>query len=298
LASVLPLSAASDSSLTCNPQDLQFGTVTLGSSSTLPAAITNRGSATITIADGAAVGAEFSLRGIAFPLTLQPGESFTFNISFAPMTSGTVNGSIDFSGSHGVMLNVPLMGNAAEAGKLVDSPDIEKFGNVPVGKKSQRTATLSAVGGSVTVSSAHSNNTEFTTSGLRFPLTIAAGQNVNYYVIFQPQKAGKTSGLLSFRSDADNGVVRSSLDGNGTAPKTYTVNLSWEPSSSQVIGYNVFRGTQSGGPYSMINSTVDPDTSYVDNGAEGGEIYYYVTTAVNSNGQQSGYSNQAVVQVP
>jgi fibronectin type 3 domain-containing protein len=36
----------------------------------------------------------------------------------------------------------------------------------------------------------------------------------------------------------------------------------------------------------------------VDNTVSAGDTYYYVTTAVNASGLESGYSNQAVAAVP
>ena len=78
----------------------------------------------------------------------------------------------------------------------------------------------------------------------------------------------------------------------------YSVNLSWNPSTSQVVGYNVYRSTQSGGPYTMINPVLDPNTAYTDSTVVDGQTYYYATTAVNSQGEESGYSNLSEAVIP
>jgi uncharacterized repeat protein (TIGR03803 family) len=79
----------------------------------------------------------------------------------------------------------------------------------------------------------------------------------------------------------------------------HTVNLSWDASTTQgVIGYNVFRGPTAGGPYIQINSTLDPNTTYTDTTVQGGQTYFYVTTAVNQDYTQSGYSNQTEATIP
>jgi len=79
----------------------------------------------------------------------------------------------------------------------------------------------------------------------------------------------------------------------------HNVNLSWDASTSpQVVGYNVFRGTNPGGPYTQINPTLDPNTIYTDSTVQSGQTYYYVTTAVNSDNTQSEYSNQTEAQIP
>jgi fibronectin type 3 domain-containing protein len=58
-----------------------------------------------------------------------------------------------------------------------------------------------------------------------------------------------------------------------------------------VIGYNIYRGTASAGPYSKINSSLNAATTYSDNSVADGQTYYYVSTAVNSNNQESAYSS-------
>jgi large repetitive protein len=67
-----------------------------------------------------------------------------------------------------------------------------------------------------------------------------------------------------------------------------------------VTGYNVFRGTQSGGPYTMLNSSLLSGTTYTDTTVQAGQTYYYVAPAVNSADVESQYSNhvQAVIPSP
>jgi hypothetical protein len=78
----------------------------------------------------------------------------------------------------------------------------------------------------------------------------------------------------------------------------YRVTLRWDASSSaDITGYNVYRGTVSGGPYTEIASHV-LDTSFTDTTVVEDKTYYYVTTAVNSQNEQSGFSNQVKVAVP
>jgi hypothetical protein len=75
--------------------------------------------------------------------------------------------------------------------------------------------------------------------------------------------------------------------------------LTWQASQSPgVAGYNVYRSTTSGGPYAQINSSLDTTTTYNDLAVQDGVTYYYVTTAVNDEGQQSSYSNQSSATVP
>jgi len=130
-------------------------------------------------------------------------------------------------------------------------------------------------------------------SGISFPLTIASGQSVSFGVTFAPKVSGSTSATLTFASNAVNGSVAESFSGSGTAPAQHSVTLNWNASSSSnVVGYNIYRSSQSAGPYAKINSVLDPSTTEVDSSVQTGSTYYYVVTAVDSSGRESGYSNQ------
>jgi fibronectin type 3 domain-containing protein len=75
--------------------------------------------------------------------------------------------------------------------------------------------------------------------------------------------------------------------------------LTWTAStSSNVTGYNVYRGVVAGGPYTKINALPVAATSFIDTAAQAGLTYYYVTTAVDSNNNESAYSNQAQAVIP
>ena len=78
----------------------------------------------------------------------------------------------------------------------------------------------------------------------------------------------------------------------------HTVGLAWADSSSSVSGFNVYRSSTSGGPYTRINSTLLPSTTFTDINVQAGQTYFYVTTAVSSSNVESGYSNQAQTVVP
>jgi hypothetical protein len=60
----------------------------------------------------------------------------------------------------------------------------------------------------------------------------------------------------------------------------------------------VYRGTVHGGPYQQINTALEASANYTDSTVVGGTTYYYVTTEVNSQDQESGYSNVAQAVIP
>lgn len=103
---------------------------------------------------------------------------------------------------------------------------------------------------------------------------------------------------MSFVSNASNSPTTETLAGTGVQPTQHSVSLSWSPSTSAVTGYNVYRGTQSGGPYTQINTSLQPGTSYSDAGVQSGLVYFYVVTAVDASSQESAYSNEATAVIP
>jgi fibronectin type 3 domain-containing protein len=79
----------------------------------------------------------------------------------------------------------------------------------------------------------------------------------------------------------------------------HTVSLRWTGSTStNVAGYNIYRATTSGGPYTKVNSAPIVGVSYLDIAVQAGQTYYYRTTAVDGNNNESGYSNTAAAVVP
>src|SRR5438132_6202744 len=89
----------------------------------------------------------------------------------------------------------------------------------------------------------------------------AAGKSSSFTVKFVPQTSGSASGSLSFKSNATTSTTVEALSGSGTAGTSHSVALTWSPESA-VSGYNVYRGTKSGGPYSKINSVLDASASF------------------------------------
>jgi Carboxypeptidase regulatory-like domain len=95
-----------------------------------------------------------------------------------------------------------------------------------------------------------------------------------------------------------NGANATSINFAASQQAPHSVALSWHASSSAVSGYNVYRATTNGGPYSKINSGLITVASYTDTSVSGGTTYYYVSTSVDSAGIESAYSNQAAAAIP
>jgi Abnormal spindle-like microcephaly-assoc'd, ASPM-SPD-2-Hydin len=288
--------------LAVSPLSLNFGSVQPGKKLTLNESLSNTGSAELTVSRATLAGSGFSLTNLALPLVLKPGQSFSFQATFAPRSVGNDNGTLSLvSNGSDPRLTIPLTGGAPNS-QLTIVPTSINLGTVTVGSKAQQTSQLAASGASVTVSSVKVNSSEFTITGITFPVTIPAGQSVSFTATFTPRAPGQTSGTASFASDASDSPTVESLAGTGAAAPQYNVNLAWNPSSNassaKVVGYNVYRGTQHGGPYTAKVASLDPQTTYRDSTVVSGQTYYYVVTAVNAKHKESSDSNEVKVVVP
>jgi len=285
--------------LVANPSSINFGSVQVNSTQTHAETLTNTGGATVNISAAALSGGGFSTTGLNVPTTLTAGQSLTFNVTFTPSASGAVSGSLLLTSNSSVpSLSVALSGSGGSPGQLSVSPSTVNFGNVIVGVTQKQTVTAAASGASVTISSVTTSNPEFALTGLSLPLTLAAGQSATLTVTFTPQASGIASGTITFASNASNASMAETLTGTGTPAPQHSVSLSWTASTSTVIGYNVYRGAQSGGPYVVLNSAPNVGTTYTDGTVQAGATYYYVVNAVDASGNVSAYSNQAQAVIP
>jgi len=150
----------------------------------------------------------------------------------------------------------------------------------------------------VTISAAQVNSSEFVLSGLALPKTITAGQNVTATVVFTPTASGTASANLVLTSDAANSPTTVPLSGVGVAAKAHSTDLNWNASRDPVIGYNVYRGGTTGGPYTKINPVLNAPTNYTDSTISAGTTYYYVVAAVDADNVQSAYSNEVKAVIP
>jgi hypothetical protein len=279
-------------SLVLSAATLDFGSVVVGSSSALNVTASNRGQSGVpssaTISQDTVTGAGFSVSGLNPPVTLTSGQSVTFSIVFAPQSQGSASGNLMIaSNGSSPMINIPLSGTGTAPGQLSVSPSNLAFGNVVEKTASDLTATLSAVGASVTISSVNMSSSEFTLSGISFPTTLMDGKSAQFTVTFLPQFTGAVSSTASFASDASNSPTVLLLGGTG-APPVHSVVLNWTASTStSIIGYNMYRGTSASGPFSQINPSLIPGLSYTDKSVVDGTTYYYEATAVDSNNQES-----------
>jgi glycosidase/fibronectin type 3 domain-containing protein len=70
-----------------------------------------------------------------------------------------------------------------------------------------------------------------------------------------------------------------------------TVSLEWN-SVKGATGYNIYRSPLSGGGWVKANSSLLTSPAFTDTGLGNSKLYYYVVTAMDDHGNESGYSNE------
>jgi hypothetical protein len=287
------------------PTSASFGNVPVGSSNSQTFTLTNHGSTTVSVSSESISGTGLSGSGITNGMQISAGKSSTFNVAFKPAKTGSITGSasIDFSASgKTIALTVPLSGDGvASTGTLEVSPTPMNFGDVIVGKSGSLSLKLTNAGNSaLTTTRAVVTGSGFSVVGQLSGLTLQPGQSDSVVVVFKPIANGSVSGAVSLITGLTTTSV--ALSGSGVPPSSsssHAVDLSWTASTSTgVAGYYVERGTTSGGPYQILNSSPETGTSYVDSTVLDGKEYFYVIISVGKTGEESKPSTQVNATVP
>jgi hypothetical protein len=237
------------------------------------------------------------------PIEIQPGASIELPVIFKPLADASSTATMTLkSTAEDSTLSIDLTGTGVSknsaAPALGVTPATLNFGSVAVGSSASLQATLTAANAAVTISSDGSTSSEFAILGLSLPVTIPAGQSVPVTIQFTPNASGAASGQAGFTSNATNSPTVDQLAGTGAAQSSHAVDLSWDAGGGSPVGYYVFRGTVSGGPYQQMNTSLETSTGYTDNTVVSGTTYYYVATAVNAKGEESVYSNIGKAVIP
>jgi len=233
------------------------------------------------------------------------GMSFTTAGVFSgtPANAGTSTFTFTVTDSAGhtasTQLSITIAAAATPAVSL--SPTSLTFASQTVGTTSAaQTVTLTNTGaGALSISGIAASGSFAETTAC--PSSLPAGASCTISVTFTPTAAGTLTGALTVTDNAATSTQSVSLSGTAVAaatPAAPSVALSWTDSSTSISGYYVYRSTQSGTGYALVNSSPVATASYSDTTVSAGQTYYYVVTAVNASGVQSAYSAQVTAVVP
>jgi hypothetical protein len=167
---------------------------------------------------------------------------------------------------------------------------LKKLTGATYGVKTGDVWKATVVGSTITVYINGVQKTQVTDS------TFASGNPGMGMYLESPSTCG--SGAGNFGLSSYTATDQAGGGSTQTNPPQHSVSLTWAPpQTSAVAHYNVYRGTVSGGPYTLLKTNVT-STSYTDSTVKAGATYYYVTTSVNAAGSESVFSNQFKCVIP
>jgi surface glycoprotein (TIGR04207 family) len=221
-----PLTMNQPGNLSVEPSPVEFGEVEVEENATQTVTISNTGEGNLTVDVGAIANDEddeFSLvNGSPSEMTLEPGESITVDIEFAPTNVGDASATlfIESDGPEGnFILDITGTG-VADAPGDVDAPARTMFGEVNVSDTKTQTITVENEGddpvtvNETDISGADADEFEVVNGGANF--TLEPGDQRDVVVQFAPDSAGDKSAELTVGTEND-GTETTQLSGTGVA---------------------------------------------------------------------------------
>ena len=212
------ISTSTPSPLVIAPTSLNFGSLPLGSSATLPVQLTNTGANPIYFASLTATG-DYTVAGScpAAGATLAANTSCTAQVTFAPAATGTRTGSVAFASSASTIpLTLPLTGIGTQS-RLLITPSTLSFGNVAVGLSANLQLSLMNTGTAPLTNLALSISGDYIVSFPCAVTTLAPGNSCAVQITFTPSSAGPRNGTLTVASSDSSSPTAVPLSGTGIA---------------------------------------------------------------------------------
>jgi hypothetical protein len=208
--------APSPTGLSASPNNISFGDVEVGTSSTQTITFSNASNTSLTVSQAAVSGAAFTMGALPFPLTLAAGQSSSLNLQFAPTATDNVTGSVTLiSSASNSPTQIALSGRGVKH-QLSAAPGSVSFGTVAVGTSASQSVILTNSGtASLSISQGSVSGAGFSFNGLTFPVTLNPGQSTNFAVQFAPTSVANMSGNVSLNSNAHNSPTVITVSGTG-----------------------------------------------------------------------------------
>jgi hypothetical protein len=239
----IPLSGAGGTlepiNISITPGSLNFGNVSIGTSSDQTVTITNPSGSTGTLAGNVGVlSAPFSLVSGGGAFSLAPGQSIRVTVRFSPMAAGASSATLVIT--HNATnqtspANVPLNGTGIVGviNLSVDPPSVD-FGSVILGQLSDQKITITNQPSSTGILTGNVGllSVPFILASGWGNFSLAPGQSMSVTVRYFPMTVGPASDNLLISHNAINvgSPLAVPLAGNGVSPPT-VIDVSLNPSS-------------------------------------------------------------------
>ena len=210
--------------LAADPESVEFGTVTVGESTSEEVTLENTGSV-VSITSITSDNAAFTISNT--PENINEDGSDTFNINFAPSADGEVTATITVDYDNGtsknqVELTIDASGTGFEPpqGELSANVTEIDFGTVNIGESSSSDVELVNTGPDVTINSITADHSDFSVTNA--PGNVNNGQSATFSVNYQPTSEGPLTATLTIDYDEASAqkraVITVDLSGTGFQP--------------------------------------------------------------------------------
>jgi hypothetical protein len=235
------IGSSSAAPITLSPSSVSFGAVNVGSSATSSVSVMNTSAAPVTFTALSVSGAFTVALGTCPSVgsTLAAGSSCTLVVTFTPVGSGVLNGTLSLStDATQLPLTISLSGIAAVA-QLQVVPGVLGFGSVAVGASSNLGLTLTNTGTAMLTGIAGVlsgvNAGDFAVTVPCSVTSLAPGQGCTETVTFRLSVMGARTATLTIASSDPSGPAVIALSGIGVGPGTFALTVSGGSSATVTV---------------------------------------------------------------
>ena len=221
---------------------------------------------------------------------------------FSATVAGAPNSGVNWSADGGTISSNGSYTAPSAAGTYtitaVSVLDAKKSGSALVVVSAPQQVTISISPANTSVSQADRVQFTATVAGLSnksvvWSVTQGTGTITQSGLFTAPSKAEADTVTATSQSD----VTKSAMASITVLP-AHSVSLFWDASKSTGVAfYRIYRGATRGGPYILLGSNITT-TTFKDSAVQAGVTYFYVTTTVDANNQESLFSNELSSVIP
>ena len=262
-------------SLQVSPATLSFGSLALQSTNTQNVTLLNTGDVNLTISGVMVAGAGFGYSDLSPGYSLPPNQQVVFQVWFKPQVKGSASGTLSI-----------LSANLTSPASL----SVSGNGIIPV--------TTPPPAPTHTPSPAPTPAPTPTTPTTPTPTTPTHVPTPSPEPKPTPAPPSPVPTPPPTPTPPSTPTLSPTPASPTPAPTQHAVHLTWDASTSNVIGYRVYRAATSTGPFGILSSNTGTATDYDDTTVSSGATYYYQVTAFDASGEESAASNVATAVIP
>jgi hypothetical protein len=237
------IGAATPSGVTLAPTALNFGSVQVGATATLPVQITNNLTVP-TYFQSVTVTGDYTTAGTC-PATgspLAPNTSCTVQVTFAPTTTGLRTGTLSVQTDATTLpLTAALTGTGTQSG-LTITPAALSFGSILLGASANLTVTLTNAGTAPVTSLQLAITGDYALTAPCPSATLAPNATCTATVTFTPTALGIRPGTLTITSSDPTSPTVIPLTGTGIANGSFLLTVNGSASSNTSATTTVLSG--------------------------------------------------------